>query len=221
MINGGFRLCVFRSLILFLSPKNLFNLFLFFLYLLFFLFIYFFFTVTASPSEQVDEQCLKKESTESKGFDRNSGLNRGEEHPRKRPESVNINSTASSHRATAKSEELKSVHSITETDGWITWTVLSHPRRWTPCLTERNFTAVLFSPNATQLPSRHTTSELVLQPSPCHLTSILVIHPPCATLPQYLSSRCTSQYLVLFAPSPFILQGLGLYWEKVPFWKQS
>ena len=165
----------------------------------------------------MDEQCLKKESTESKGFNRNNGLNRGEEHPRKRPESVNINSTASSHRATAKSEELKSVHSITETDGWTTWTVLSHPRRWTlnfsnrtrlhcgTFLTECNSTAVtphyLTTGSATiPMPPYVNTGNT---PALRHTTSIPVPAPHYA-IP---SSIC---------PSPFILQGLGLYRERYP-----
>ena len=44
--------------------------------------VFFFFgfsPATESPSEQVDEQCLKKESTESKGSNGNNGLNRREE----------------------------------------------------------------------------------------------------------------------------------------------
>ena len=118
------------------------------------------------------------------------------------------NNTAFLHRATAKSEKLKLVHSITEMGG-PPETTLSHPRRcfFFP-LTERDFVALTFLTECTQLPSRHATSLLVLQPSLCR-----------ATLPQYYLALHNSNTKFYFTP-PHYFARPGALPKKVPFWKQ-
>ena len=131
---------------------------------------FFFFSTTESPSEQVDEQCLKKESTESKGSNRNNGLNRREEQH---------SLLTQSHSKIRKTE----ISTQYYRNRWTTWTALSHPKR---CffffffLTERDFVVLTFLTecNSTALTPRFLPNGSATIPVSRHTTSIplLALH---------------------------------------------